>query len=64
MRSFTFWTSAWNLSDLTLNYHTQHNRRVRMLDLKKIDFSDMGEEIVHIEMDEKKEQDVKEIGIG
>jgi choloylglycine hydrolase len=61
MCSFTIWTSAWNLSDLTLKYHTQHKRRVRMLDLKKIDFSDIGDEILHIEMDEKKQQDVKEI---
>jgi len=42
MRSSTIWTTAWNLSDLTLNYHTQHNRRVRKLDLKKIDFSNIG----------------------
>lgn len=61
MRSSTIWTVAWNLSDLTLNFHTQHNRRVRRLDVKEIDFSKMGSNIVYIPLDEKKEQDIKEI---
>ena len=63
MRSSTIWTTAWNLSDLKLNYHTQHNRRVRQLDLKKIDFANIGKEILHIQLDEKKEQDIKMIGL-
>jgi choloylglycine hydrolase len=61
MRSSTIWTVAWNLEDLTLNYHTQHNRRVRRLSISEIDFSKMGKEIVYIPLDEKKEQDIKEI---
>lgn len=61
MRSSTIWTTAWNLSDLTLNYHTQHNRRVRKLDLKEIDFSNIGDKILHIKLDESKEQDFDEI---
>ncbi len=61
MRASTIWTTAWNLTDLTLNYHTQHNRRVRMLDLKKIDFSKIGDKIIHVNLDEKKEQDIQEI---
>ena len=61
LRSSTLWTTAWNLTDLKLNYHTQHNRRVRQLDLKKIDFSKIGTKIIHIPLDEKKEQDIKEI---
>lgn len=61
MRSSTIWTTAWNLTDMTLNFHTQHNRRVRQVDLKAIDFSNMGDEIVHLQMDEKKEQDIKNI---
>ncbi|UTW63903.1 choloylglycine hydrolase family protein [bacterium SCSIO 12741] len=64
MRSSTIWTTSWNMTDLKLNFHTQHNRRLRQLDLKKIDFSNMGDEIVHITMDEKKEQDILEIGPG
>jgi choloylglycine hydrolase len=61
MRSSTIWTTAWNLTDLKLNYHTQHNRRVRSLGLTKIDFSDMGDQIVHITLDKTKEQNVEEI---
>jgi choloylglycine hydrolase len=63
MRSSTLWTTAWNLSDLTLNYHTQNNRRVRQLNFKNIDFSKNGIEITRIPMDEKKEQDIKELSI-
>ena len=61
MRSSTIWTTAWNLTDLTLNYHTQHNRRVRQLNLKEINFSNMGNEIIYIQLDEVKEQDIKDI---
>jgi len=61
MRSSTIWTTAWNLSDMTLNFHTQHNRRVRSINIKAIDFSKIGDEIVHITFDEKKEQDVLDI---
>jgi choloylglycine hydrolase len=61
MRASTIWTVAWNLTDLTLNFHTQHNRRVRRLDVKKIDFSKMGSDIVYIPLDEKKEQDIMDI---
>jgi len=61
MRSSTIWTVAWNLEDLTLNYHTQHNRRVRRLSFDDIDFSKMGTEIVYIALDENKKQDIKEI---
>ena len=61
MRASTIWTVAWNLTDLTLNFHTQHNRRVRRLDVKKIDFSKIGSNIIYIPLDDKKEQDIKEI---
>ncbi len=61
MRSTTIWTTAWNLQDLTFNYHTQHNRRVRLVDLKKIDFAKIGDEISHIPMEKSKEQDILEI---
>lgn len=61
MRSSTIWTSAWNLKDRTLYFHTQHNRRVRTLDMKAIDFSKIGKEIVHITIDEDKKQDVLDI---
>ncbi|WP_297440427.1 choloylglycine hydrolase family protein [Sulfurimonas sp.] len=61
MRSSTIWTTAWNLTDLTLNYHTQHNRRVRQLNMKKIDFGNMGKKIVHLPLDKEKKQDIENI---
>jgi choloylglycine hydrolase len=64
MRSSTIWTTAWNLSDMTLNFHTQHDRRVRMVNIKEIDFSKIGNEIIHIKIDEKKEQDILNITPG
>jgi choloylglycine hydrolase len=61
MRSSTIWTTAWNLTDMTLNFHTQHNRRIRSVNIKEINFSKIGNEIVHIKFDEKKEQDILDI---
>lgn len=60
MRSSTIWTTVWNLEDLVLNYHTQHNRRVRQVHLKEIDFDKLKGDIVHITLDDMKEQDVKD----
>lgn len=59
MRSSTIWTTAWDLSDKVLYFHTQHNRRVRMVELDRINFS--RKEIVRIPLDDKKEQDIKNI---
>lgn len=59
MRSSTIWTSVWDLSEKVLYFHTQHNRRVRKVNLNRINFS--GNEIDHIPLDDKKEQDIKDI---
>ena len=59
MRSSTIWTTGWDTSKKALYFHTQHNRRVRMVQMNGIDFS--GKEIVHIPLDDKKEQDIKDI---
>ena len=59
MWSSTIWTTAWNLTDLTLNYHTQHNRRIRRLELNGIDFGNMGKEIVHLSLDKEKKKVLK-----
>ena len=61
MRSSTIWTTAWDLSNHVLNYHTQHNRRVRTLYLDEIDFSDIGDSIIHIPLDITKIQDIDDI---
>jgi choloylglycine hydrolase len=34
MCSSTIWTTAWNLTDLILNYHTQNNRCAKLVILK------------------------------
>ena len=48
MRSSTIWTSAWDLKDHILYYHTQNNRRIRAFDFEEIDFSNLGNDIIHI----------------
>jgi len=59
MRSSTIWTTGWDTSKKVLYFHTQNNRRVRMVQMDRIDFS--GQEVVHIPLDDKKEQDIKDI---
>ncbi|MCE1248491.1 MAG: choloylglycine hydrolase family protein [Firmicutes bacterium] len=59
MRSSTIWTSGWDTSKKILYYHTQNNRRVRKVDMNKVDYS--GSEIVRFPLDEKKEQDVQDV---
>jgi choloylglycine hydrolase len=60
MRSSTLWTTAWDLKNRVLYYHTQNNRRVRMLDIAAIDFGDLHK-IVRISLDKQKSQDVDDI---
>ncbi len=55
MRSATLWTSGWDLENRVLYFHTQHNRRVRMVDLDAVDFT--GDAITHIPLDQAKRQD-------
>jgi choloylglycine hydrolase len=59
MRSSTIWTTAWDLSEKVLYFHTQHNRRVRQVTLNNIDFT--AKKIEHIVLDDEKEQDVRDI---
>ena len=59
MRSSTLWTTGWDTANKVLNYHTPNNRRVRKVQLNKIDFS--KQDIIHFPLDEKKEQDVKDV---
>jgi|ETNmetMinimDraft_30_1059905.scaffolds.fasta_scaffold41781_2 choloylglycine hydrolase len=61
MRSSTIWTSAWDLKDHILYYHTQNNRRVRAFDFKEIDFSNLGNDIIHIPLDKNRDQDIEYI---
>jgi len=61
MRSSTIWTTAWDLSERVLYYHTQHNRRVRALYLDEIDFSKLGKNFLHLPLDTSKKEDIKNI---
>lgn len=60
MRSATLWTTGYDTKNLILQYHTQHNRRIRQVDFKKIDF-DTSEKIAYVMLDEDKVQDIKDV---
>ena len=59
MRSSTIWTTAWNLEKQVLYFHTQHNRRLRQVNLEGVDF-DAGE-ILHIPLDVEKVEDIEDL---
>jgi choloylglycine hydrolase len=60
MRSATIWTTAYDTKNLILYYHTQHNRRVRKIDLPRIDF-DKSREIFRLPLDKEKKQDIEDV---
>ena len=60
MRSSTIWTSASDTKDKVFYYHTQHNRRVRKVDLTRIDFGSFHE-IQHLPLDKIKAQDIEDV---
>ena len=60
MRSSTIWTSASDTKDRIFYYHTQHNRRVRKVDLSRIDFGSF-KEIKYIPLDRAKSQDIDDV---
>jgi choloylglycine hydrolase len=60
LRSATLWTTAYDTKNLVMQYHTMHNRRVRQLDLKKIDFATQ-KQMVRLPLDKEKSQDVLDI---
>ena len=60
MRSSTIWTTGYDTKNRVLYYHTQNNRRVRMVDLKKIDFAKTGE-LVRLPLDKQKSQDIEDV---
>lgn len=60
MRSSTIWTTAYDTKNLVVQYHTQNNRRVRQIDMKRIDFGKSGE-LVRIPLDKQKIQDIEDV---
>jgi choloylglycine hydrolase len=60
MRSSTIWTGASDTRNHVFYYHTQHNRRLRMVDLKMIDFGSFGD-IKRLPLDKVKAQDMEDV---
>jgi choloylglycine hydrolase len=60
MRSSTIWNTGYDTKNLRMFYHSQNNRRVRMLDLKRIDFGKSGE-VIKLPLDKEKTQDIEDI---
>jgi choloylglycine hydrolase len=60
MRSSTIWTTAWDTKNLVLYYHTQNNRRVRKVDISKLDFGSMREQMV-IPLEKERNQDIEDL---
>jgi choloylglycine hydrolase len=60
MRSSTIWTTAYDTKNLIMYYHTQHNRRVRKIDLGKVDF-EKSREILRLPLDKAKKQDIEDL---
>ena len=60
MRSSTIWTTAWDTKNLVLHYHTQNNRRVRKVDISKVDFGSMRGQVL-IPLDKDRNQDIEDV---
>jgi choloylglycine hydrolase len=60
LRSATLWTTAYDSKNLMMQYHTQHNRRIRQVDLKKIDFA-QGDTLQRLPLDQDKSQDILDV---
>ncbi len=60
MRSSTIWTTAYDTKNLVMQYHTMHNRRVRQVDLKKINFTG-SKQLIRIPLDKNKSQDIEDV---
>lgn len=52
---------AADTKNLKFYFHTQHNRKVRMVDLKKIDFSQNKGAIKHVPLDKRKSQEIEDV---
>jgi choloylglycine hydrolase len=60
MRSATIWTSASDTNNKVFYYHTQHNRRVRMVDLKRINFGSFTD-VKRVPLDKVNVQDIEDV---
>jgi choloylglycine hydrolase len=62
MRSSTIWTTAYDTKNLVMQYHTQHNRRIRQVDLKEVDFT--KSDLLRLPLDSEKHQDIEDVTPG
>ncbi|MEM8977363.1 MAG: choloylglycine hydrolase family protein [Pseudomonadota bacterium] len=62
--SSTQFTSAVDMGARQFFYHTQHNRRVRMVDLNDVDFDALGGEPVTRMMDQERVEDIETLTFG
>ena len=60
MRSSTLWTSGYDTKNRVMYYHTQNNRRVREVDVAKIDFA-KPTRLIHQALDKVKKQDIENV---
>jgi len=59
MRSDTQWTVVYDTKNLVIYYHTQNNRRIREVNLNRINFT--ASSIIKQPLDKIKEQDIKDV---
>ncbi|MEM1132091.1 MAG: choloylglycine hydrolase family protein [Pseudomonadota bacterium] len=59
--SSTQFTNAVDMEKKLFYYHTQHNRRVRVIDLNTIDFGSIGNEPIMLPMDTERVEDIKAV---
>ena len=60
MRSATIWTVVTDTENKVVYYHTQHNRRVRKIDLSRVDLESL-DEVIRLPLDKEKKQDIEDI---
>lgn len=60
LRSSTLWTSGYDTKNRKMYYHTQNNRRIRELDLNKVDFT-KPTTLRHSQMDKEPREDIEDI---
>jgi choloylglycine hydrolase len=59
MRSSTLWTVVSDTKNKVIYYHTQHNRRVRQVNVGAIDFGTLKDGITAMPLDKEKAQDIE-----
>lgn len=60
IRSATQWTTCYDTKNRVMYYHTMNNRRVRRVELDKIDFTN-GIELGHAPLDKEPKQDLEDV---